>query len=533
MKYFIICFLVLIANSYSQNITGRVVNSSMQGLEGKKVEVHLRINLIYTKYTTLTDASGYFLANSATEVETETQLPDGYEISNNFPQPFNPKTIFYISLPKQSQITADVFTILGEKILTIDKKDYPAGSNKLVIELNGFGNGVYITRINIDDKYFVTRKLLLLYGSQHASENSLNTLNKSNATIYIDSISVIGSSIRNKTIYFTNRQIISSFDAGNIWVDSAYSITISGQIYNLYDWRNSNRGISNARIKIGESITFTDFNGNYSMTIVSGNSNVEITHPDYWTRKTKIRSMQNNIIDFDILNKTRMPENVLAFYDTVSGRASPVSINILKRTVAQHILFYTEADTNNAQDRLFAEYQKNKIDSIIAPAMFTPIYTEGFLTSSTKEIGTNPPTDFTYKTYILRMTENPPGPGGTGFAYTIPYMYTDSTNNNYLYGETIANISKYWGNMPNFEYNINRLTVHEITSGLAGIITRANSIPSVWNWGPPNEYRDMTQTDKDWILFTFSRMPGNRSPDTDYYIFAADSNTWISPYEIR
>ena len=28
-----------------------------------------------------------------------------------------------------------------------------------------------------------------------------------------------------------------------------------------------------------------------------------------------------------------------------------------------------------------------------------------------------------------------------------------------------------------------------------------------------------TEHDKRWILYTYSRLPGNRTPDTDYYIY--------------
>ena len=38
-----------------------------------------------------------------------------------------------------------------------------------------------------------------------------------------------------------------------------------------------------------------------------------------------------------------------------------------------------------------------------------------------------------------------------------------------------------------------------------------------------------TEHDKRWILYTYSRLPGNRTPDTDYYIYNADTNKWIDP----
>ena len=35
------------------------------------------------------------------------------------------------------------------------------------------------------------------------------------------------------------------------------------------------------------------------------------------------------------------------------------------------------------------------------------------------------------------------------------------------------------------------------------------------------------------ILFTYSRLPGNKTPDTDYYILDAATGNWLNPKDGR
>lgn len=263
MKKLFVLLVLFHGISFSQSsIVGKVVNYNSQGLEGKLVEVHLTIDGNYTKYSDLTNASGNFLANNLSDVEDDYSLPDGYELSNNYPQPFNPKTIFNLTVPYSSSVSVEVYSVLGEKVRSMDRKDYSAGNHKLVLELNGLSNGVYIARIILDDKYFISRKLLLLYGSQHANDFGnvvVPQLDKPQATIFLDSITVSGDAIYTKTLYY-GQQIFSYFNAGTIQVDSHF-VNLTIAVKKLMLWKVPNNQLENAKIKLRNDSSFTDSQG--------------------------------------------------------------------------------------------------------------------------------------------------------------------------------------------------------------------------------------------------------------------------------
>ena len=239
MKKIFILISLFASLSHSQIFTGRVVSNTQQGLEEKKVEIYFNTDGINGKLRTLTDSSGKFSADSIISLIENygNSLPIGYNVSYNYPNPFNPRTLLNITIPQSSFIQIDVYSILGEKISTIGKKVYPAGSNKIVIELNGFANGVYIARINIDEKYFVSRKML--YGSQHASEVNFLTpkLKKANTTTIVDSVIITGDAIKKTVFIGFPTYTSSSIDLGAFQVDSNY-INLTVSVKKLMEWQH-------------------------------------------------------------------------------------------------------------------------------------------------------------------------------------------------------------------------------------------------------------------------------------------------------
>ena len=156
---------------YAQTVTGRVIDENGEGIG----EVPLKLYSIeYGIRYAGTDLEGNFIFDLAVGVEDE-ELPSGYSISNNYPNPFNPKTRIAVSLPVRGRVRASVFNLLGEKVITDIEEDFRAGINFLDLELNGLSNGIYFARISIDDRYSVTRKMMLIYGTQLLSEGGINS----------------------------------------------------------------------------------------------------------------------------------------------------------------------------------------------------------------------------------------------------------------------------------------------------------------------------------------------------------------------
>jgi hypothetical protein len=503
MKTIFCMLLLLTLNVLSQTFTGKVVNNLSQGLESKKVEVHLTIDGVYTKFLDWTDALGNFSADSASTsgINDENLLPDCFDVSLNYPQPFNPKTIFNVTLPHNSQISVDVFTILGERVFIMDKKEYPAGLSKLVIELNGFSNGVYIARINIDDKYFISRKMLLLYGSQHAKDFSVSVLNKNNGIIMLDSISVSGDAIYKKTVYYGQQITLGNYDVGNIQVDSHF-VNLSLTVRKLMECTQTNNQQTNALVNVSGQEAMTDANGQAIFNnIPSGRNTLTITHPEIYTRETILRLENDSTHTEYILDTLNYPQVLMDFTDEILGKIINGQPYKMRGRWTEPPIFYIVADTTTEEGRWRANQQIAKIDTVLAPAYTTPQYPEGFLKNYQVEVGLNPPPTLTPGYYVIDWQNIAPNIGLTG-------VTSDTASGKILSARTTYNINL-------TPYEMDRTIIHELSSGLSAT-GRNNSIPSVWNLPvAPYEYRNFAPTDLQMILYQYSRPPGNKIVDKD------------------
>jgi len=301
----LLLFIILYSSSFAQTITGRIVNQKNESLSGNQVKLYINPNV----YTTTTNQDGTFTFNNIVYVKEET-LPKDYSISNNFPNPFNPRTRINLSLPKTSQVKVELFNTLGQKVRNDIIRTFDAGNSHIILELKGLPNGIYIARINIDGRYSVTKKLMLLYGSQHLQDiNSLVSakLEKTSST-KIDSIVVSGDLFGKKI--FANLQMMtgSSLDVGNLIVEM-YAVT--GYVYDL-DTKFTNRtGIAGLNVYLGSSPTRkvqTDANGKFKIIATQkGIDSLIITSSDYYNWKNPSINVTGDIVVLPFNDTTGIP----------------------------------------------------------------------------------------------------------------------------------------------------------------------------------------------------------------------------------
>jgi hypothetical protein len=93
-------------------------------------------------------------------------LPDKIELSENYPNPFNPGTSFDLSLPSDTSVEMVLYNSVGQKIRTLVSEKYQAGYH--VVSWDGFDEngqqvsaGVYYCRIFLGNKMLMRRLLLL------------------------------------------------------------------------------------------------------------------------------------------------------------------------------------------------------------------------------------------------------------------------------------------------------------------------------------------------------------------------------------
>jgi len=105
-----------------------------------------------------------FVAGKLAEVK---HIPTTHELSQNFPNPFNPATTIRYGLPKAERVTLKVYTLLGEEVLTMINDELKTAGYHAAIwdgrNQNGrqVASGMYIYRLRAGS-VVMTRKMALV-----------------------------------------------------------------------------------------------------------------------------------------------------------------------------------------------------------------------------------------------------------------------------------------------------------------------------------------------------------------------------------
>jgi hypothetical protein len=87
-------------------------------------------------------------------------IPLAFELSQNFPNPFNPSTTIDYELPKTADVSLKIFNTLGQEVAVLVNGRKEPGSYHATWNAAGFPSGVYFYRI-IAGSFKETKKLIL------------------------------------------------------------------------------------------------------------------------------------------------------------------------------------------------------------------------------------------------------------------------------------------------------------------------------------------------------------------------------------
>jgi len=88
-------------------------------------------------------------------------LPSRTEISNIYPNPFNPMTEIKFTLDKRAPVLLEVYNLLGEKVATLLDRALSPGEYSATWIARGYATGTYIVRLRADGA-MDTRRVVLV-----------------------------------------------------------------------------------------------------------------------------------------------------------------------------------------------------------------------------------------------------------------------------------------------------------------------------------------------------------------------------------
>jgi len=86
---------------------------------------------------------------------------DGYELSNNYPNPFNSTTNIQFKLPNEDFVTLKIYDAIGSEIVTLINKEMQISYYNIAFNATGLASGVYFYRLQAGD-FSETRKMVYL-----------------------------------------------------------------------------------------------------------------------------------------------------------------------------------------------------------------------------------------------------------------------------------------------------------------------------------------------------------------------------------
>ena len=99
--------------------------------------------------------------SKTTSVETETVVPENFELFQNYPNPFNPSTRIQYQISSLAKVTLKVYDLLGNEVAILVDEYKSAGTYDVDFNGESLNSGIYFYTLNAGN-FTQTKKLVLL-----------------------------------------------------------------------------------------------------------------------------------------------------------------------------------------------------------------------------------------------------------------------------------------------------------------------------------------------------------------------------------
>ncbi|MBS4027996.1 MAG: T9SS type A sorting domain-containing protein [Ignavibacteriales bacterium] len=155
----------------SDSVIVRPIAQSLSGLEGKEVNVRVRLvgqrELLREPAWTEIIYSEDSASHSATKQGVlskengEKEIPSEFTLEQNYPNPFNPVTVIRYQLPVNSVVQLKIYDVLGKEVTTLVNGYEEAGYKSVEFDAGKLSSGIYFYKL-IAGSYVATKKLAVM-----------------------------------------------------------------------------------------------------------------------------------------------------------------------------------------------------------------------------------------------------------------------------------------------------------------------------------------------------------------------------------
>jgi hypothetical protein len=133
---------------------------------GQFISVDDSGNVYVGGYSALSTGWDYLVVKYRQDLGTGVQIspkvvPLSYTLAQNFPNPFNPRTIIRYSIPTEQFISLKVYDLLGNEVAILVRSKQEAGYHSIEFDASSLSSGVYFYRL-LAGGFVASKKLLVL-----------------------------------------------------------------------------------------------------------------------------------------------------------------------------------------------------------------------------------------------------------------------------------------------------------------------------------------------------------------------------------
>jgi hypothetical protein len=99
------------------------------------------------------------------EVLAEVGAPTNFALMQNYPNPFNPSTTIEFSIPEMSNISIEVYNVIGELVASLVNQTLDAGYHRFNFDASNLPSGTYVYQLKANGQngtFVETKKMLFM-----------------------------------------------------------------------------------------------------------------------------------------------------------------------------------------------------------------------------------------------------------------------------------------------------------------------------------------------------------------------------------